>query len=375
MRLRVATNWDPTLLDGIKEYPVTCLFGILPSDPVGGGRPTLALPPAAKQQVEDYVKKVRARGLSFAYLMNAPCLGNMEFDKQWHQEFLDHLAWLDSIGVDWIIASVPYLIEVVKKRYPHLKVGTSIFDRINSLERALHFERLGCDDIVLDPNINREFKLIEKIRKHVKCDLTVLVNVYCLYQCPFSFYHSEQIGHASQSWHPAKGYYVEYCWYSCMKRRLEDPAELIKAPWVRPEDVALYEEVGINNFKIGDRAARTAWLLNVVRAYASRRHEGNLLDLFNISTGTIQFVLHPYAGEGFTPALPYVDNRLLDGFIRHFRERSCCLASCEECGYCERIARKAVTSSSDVQRTAECFGKALEDVVNGNAIVRPLFSK
>ena len=36
MRLSVATNFEPDLVEGIKGYPVYELFGKLPADPLGG---------------------------------------------------------------------------------------------------------------------------------------------------------------------------------------------------------------------------------------------------------------------------------------------------------------------------------------------------
>lgn len=368
MNLRIAANWDQKLLDNINGLPVKSMFGILPSDLVGGGRPTAALSKVKKEDAENYIKEIRSRGISFNYLMNAACLDNMEFTKEWNNNFIMHLEWLNSIGVDSLTIATPYLIQVVKKRYPGMKVCTSIFARINTVERAKYFEKIGADDIVIDPNINRELALIKKMRKALKTEMTVLVNGHCLYQCPYSFYHAEQLAHSSQSGHPSKGYYIEYCWYSCMKTRLENPLELIKAIWVRPEDLSRYEELGVENFKIGDRTASTEYILKTVKAYSNRRLDGNLMELFNIPTPMIKFVLAKYMKPGFNPALPYIDNRALDGFLEFFEKKSCSLSDCDECRYCDRLAAKAIKITPEVMETAVCFKKALEDVISGKTI-------
>ena len=42
--LSVATNFDDGLLDVLSGYPVTEVFGKLPSDAVGGGRASFTFP-------------------------------------------------------------------------------------------------------------------------------------------------------------------------------------------------------------------------------------------------------------------------------------------------------------------------------------------
>ena len=53
----------------------------------------------------------------------------------------------------------------------------------------------------------------------------------------------------------------------------------LRANWIRPEDLHLYEELGYHNFKIVERNTPTQILLERVKAYAERRYDGNLLDL------------------------------------------------------------------------------------------------
>ncbi|MBS1244706.1 MAG: peptidase, partial [Deltaproteobacteria bacterium] len=45
MRLSVATNFDPALVDALRGYPVVELFGKLREDAVGGGRAPYQLAP------------------------------------------------------------------------------------------------------------------------------------------------------------------------------------------------------------------------------------------------------------------------------------------------------------------------------------------
>jgi len=58
--------------------------------------------------------------------------------------------------------------------------------------------------------------------------------------------------------------------------------ELLKSPWIRPEDIRHYEAIGYERFKITERFKRTPLLLENVRVYENRRYDGNLLDLFTL---------------------------------------------------------------------------------------------
>ena len=111
------------------------------------------------------------------------------------------------------------------------------------------------DALTLEIVINRDFQVLRSIRRAVPehVDLEVVLNAACLYQCPYHDYHNTIVGHSGQSDHPLHGYYVDYCMMRCIPEHLSQPAELMKARWIRPEDIAEYEEIGINRFKISNR--------------------------------------------------------------------------------------------------------------------------
>ena len=79
MRLSVATNFQPDLVEGIKGYPVYELFGKLPADSLGGGRASYMLSPISKRGVAAHVRDARRHGIRFNYLLNAACLAITAF--------------------------------------------------------------------------------------------------------------------------------------------------------------------------------------------------------------------------------------------------------------------------------------------------------
>jgi collagenase-like PrtC family protease len=148
--------------------------------------------------------------------------------------------------------------------------------------------------------------------------------------------------------------------------RFSDPVEFIRAPWIRPEDVGAYEEIGIDCFKIAERSQETSWILRAANAYASRKYDGDLLDIINFPEGLYRFILSQQFPQRDLPdrLKPVIDNRKLDGFLEFFRENTCRDRSCDDCGYCERVAEKVLTVDNP-EIVADGFTKAVDAIISG----------
>ena len=369
MKIRLGSNWDISSLDALKGTSVDALFGKLPFDVVGGARPGFVLPQVDRNYVERYIKACHERGLEFSYLLNAPCLGNLQYSKKGYGQLTELLEWIDQSGADAVTIGLPYLIDLVRKRFPRLKVKVSTTARVNTVRKALQYEDMGVEEIIVDEHINREFKTLEAIRKAVKCNLELIVNNICLWQCPYNYEHVNHDGHASREGEEEDYCYLQYPGYLCLYRKLTDPVELLKSPWIRPEDIPHYEAIGYEHFKITERFKKTSLLLEHVKAYENRRYDGNLLDLFTL----------PRKGA-FTPVhldyfikpehvnimkiselekvfdlevreLIQMDNRKLDGFIEFFKKNDCNQTTCSACRYCETVFEKtAVVNEEGVKK-------------------------
>jgi collagenase-like PrtC family protease len=176
------------------------------------------------------------------------------------------------------------------------------------------------------------------------------MNNLCQYQCPYEYYHHDGLGHASQSYNPLTGYYVDYCVLRCTLDRLCDISQIIKCRWVRPEDIHVYEEIGMDVFKISGRSMSSERILHAATAYSSRHYQGNLYDILNVITPKIGFNSSALPGvqNNVIGSLPkfYVDNQALEGFMDFFRKQNC-LSGCSHCDYCQRIANKVIQFDRD----------------------------
>ncbi len=373
--LSVATNFDDELLTKISEYPVTEVFGKLATDSIGGGRASFTLPPLSRTRFERHVEKARARGIGFNYLLNPACMDNREYTRQGQREIESLLDYIESAGVSAVTISLPFLLPIIKKRHPRLKVRVGVYARVDGVSKARFWEDGGADCITLESlSVNRDFGLLAALRKALKLELQLIVNANCQLFCPLSGQHMVNLSHASQKGHPSRGFMLDWCVMRCSYDKLKDPAQYLRSEFIRPEDMDMYLDMGYDSFKILERGAPTPVLLKRVKAYTGGRYDGNLLDLIqpfgykeksgaSLSASlftkwkylfrprTVRLskllklkdlaakrgMLEPLRGEPV-----YIDNSELSGFIPGFRDRDCRSNDCAACGWCASYARKAV---------------------------------
>lgn len=403
MRLSVATNFDPALLDAIRGRPVDELFGKLRDDAAGGGRASYQFPRISRERLAEHVRQARRAGISFNYLLNASCLGNREITRRGQREMEELVSWLAGIGVASVTVASPYLLRLVKTRYPALRVRVSVFGGIDRVRKAQMWEELGADGLVLDGIlVNRELATLARIRRAVRCDLELLVNNNCLSGCALSPAHMNALSHAAQSWHENGGFFIDWCFLACTEMKLREPVNYIRSDWIRPEDLPVYEALGYDRFKIAERGLPTPVMAARVRAYAERRYEGNLLDLVQPfetpgGDGTQQafrrrlpwlfrHVLRPglvnprrllllkrladlrhLTRDLSGPPPVFVDNRALDGFLERFLERGCRDDDCRECRWCHEYAERAVRIDGTYRaRVLEAYGNVFRALHDGS---------
>src|SRR6185369_14711102 len=100
MRLTVPANYDPGILPLLKQYGAYELYGKLPFDITGGGRPSSISTPLPKAELASYIREVHSQGLEFNYLLNAACFGNAEWTKPFHRKLDKLLSWLTELEVE-----------------------------------------------------------------------------------------------------------------------------------------------------------------------------------------------------------------------------------------------------------------------------------
>lgn len=371
-RFSLAANYDPELVAALAAYPVDEVYGKFPTDGVSGGRPRYMGTPLSEADLRHYIGLLDGQGIAFNYLLNGSCFGNHEWTRPWQKRVSALLTKAGDMGVRRVTVSTPFLLELVKRRFPQFKVRVGIYAQVDTPRRARFWEELGADAITLESfSINRNFRRLAAIRQAVHCDLQLIANHVCLMNCPLQSYHQNGFAHASDD---SSTLFIDYCLLRCSRMRLADPSQFIKSAWIRPEDIAAYVAMGYTTFKLLERGIPSAALLRRIRAYSAGRFDGNLAELL-LSYGFKEPIrqqslwalrhfwkplqvnprrlkpLHDLAHlQGWQTPLPEcpitVDTRQIpENFLDGFRERDCAALDCKACGYCERIAAKAVAIS------------------------------
>ena len=387
LKFSVPTNWQWDLIRSLTGDCIDEIFGKLKDDPVGGLRNAYSLPAISRKQAVRYIQEIHKKGMKFNYVLNSICLNNYEWTRRGQGKIRGFLDWLMAAGVDRVTVSMPYLLQVVKKGYPGLAITVSTGAGVDTIEKAKYWESLGADEITLNSvAVNRNFSLLRKIKDATKCGIRLIANECCLYQCPFRVYHCAIGSHGTQSQHFLKGFSIDYPTVICNYRKISSPMELIRSPWIRPEDLGHYEDIGIDRIKLVDRVMSTEAILLISKAYHDRSYEGNLLDLFPFVTKyfmyknsglshKLKYFFRPFSVNLFKLAQAkdlirphiYVDNKSLDNFISHFLDNDCSKTSCQACGYCRKVADNLVRIDKKSQQSSvKKYEKYLDDLVSGS---------
>lgn len=377
----IGTNFDPQLIKNIKAYNergvVKSVFGKLKRDFLGGGRASSFLPEISMKELEEYIQLCHRNNLEFNYLINPMCLENKDLESDTHKQIVRYIDELSNLGIDAITINSPYLCELIKKQFPHLRVTIGLYAYIHDLNLLKRWIELGADEITLAHGVNRDFNILEKMLTYTKgmnVSLRVIANNVCLRMCPYAMMHGTIQSHTSQNGSHVRGD-IDYCMMKCLSTKIGRMANFISSDWIRPEDLSYYEQLshktGNYNFsiKLVERTKTTDFLTRVVKAYTERSYNGNLLDILLWPTYKEMLIKQEkaaedkaletlynieeykkYAGIYNLPDI-YIDNTKLDGFLERFvKGNDCSSKICGDaeqkgpdiCSYCSKWAKKVI---------------------------------
>jgi len=310
-----------------------------------------------------------------------------------HRRLRAFLDWLHGVGVRTVTVSIPHLAALIHRRYPDTTLVVSMMARVESVEQAHQWQRLGARTVVLPDN--KDFRLIRALKEYTSLRLELTANLSCLSRCFQLGHHVNVVTHASQEGHPLGAYSLPLCETRCNLAKLRDPGRIMAGQWIRPEDLSIYEEIGVDNIKLLDRTSSTAQLKRVLDAYGSGRFAGNLAELIpGYRQGLADGYLRPanagrLAGSllrprtynllravGFQrrnrPAAFTIDGGRLDGFLAGLMDRDCRHMRCGECGYCSDWAEVAVRfGEGERERAIAGLQRNLRDLEDGSFFFYP----
>lgn len=321
------------------------LYGSFQHGSFHSARPAKYLPLISRDKFKKHVQPALDKHIRFNYLLNAPSYANFEYTHEGRRELEELLHFLCDCGVASITVTAPYLVDIIKNRFPELEVVVSTIGYVGAQRGITQFEEIGASRIVLDVEVNRDFRFLRHVVPKTDVELEIVVNPVCLYQCHFKFNHycTAAFGghiHKGGCGHPYNQYYLNWCYLE----KLKTPGEFMRSPWVRPEDLHLYENFGLHHFKIAGRGLTGEELLSRARFYLQGEFKGNLLALL----GWPHWLQFRKTEEGgvLEPLDIFLDNEKLSGFLDFFHDKEPdCRMGCGGCGHCDKWAAKHIRTN------------------------------
>lgn len=307
------------------------------------GRPADILPPIDLNQLRSYIEYSAKKGIDFNYTINASYMENREFSKEGIARLNRFMKKLYEAGVRLLTVTLPSVIEVLSLLDFEFRLTGSTIYQVTNVNKATELQRMGVDRLVVDESINRNFKVLKRIRETFGEKVEVIVNSICHKDCSYRMFHYNQI--AGESIDAGGGFSKTYYPHKCLLRRYENPGNFLKLTWIRPEDIKFYTQIGINYFKIQGRPrVLQGDPVRAVEAYFKEDYQGDLFQLLNLFAPVSNF------------SVP-VDNKKLDGYIEHFQKHpDFCRSDCIACGFCENFGKK----SADPEKIREVYNMARE---------------
>jgi len=285
---------------GDNGISVSEVYGVFASGPVGHGRATSTVPKVEKNQAVSFRKMVASRGRSFVYLLNAPY--QFSDDSKTMAELDRYLYWvLCEVRPDALVISSLPLMQYVRRRDQNIRIYISTIAGVKSPEDLERFSCVSPSRVILHHDLGKErnnLLAMVRIGEESNTEIEIMVTESCKYRCENRGSHYAHL--ANRSSKRSDRPFMTFC----SAEKLVHPYKfLMSGAAIRPEDLKIYEDIGVSHFKISGRDMPASWLPEVVAAYQGRSYKGNFIRLLDLDP-------HLKADQWI-----YIDHEALDGFL------------------------------------------------------------
>jgi len=336
LEFSIPYNNDPETLTDIFKYKecngnsIREIYLSGPQEYAGSGRISKA------QSLDDFaavVERIHQEEIRVNLLMNSVCEGSEWYSPDVLKSTMDYLKRvIDDLKVEAITIANPMYIREVRRHFPQVEICASVLGDIDSIDKAVIFRKAGADSFTPDVNINRNLRLLNKIKEKTGLEIKLMVNEGCLFKCPFRKFHFNYIAHKSRNpgADTARGEGNVFS-LNCVQVTKSDPAQMLKSGWIRPEDLERYGEIS-RFFKLVGRTSSRSMICRQLEAYMKQSWDGDLLELMagNLYSCGMSFMMH-------------LDNRSLDA-VGFFEKVTSCDHECIECDFCGQLAGELIKS-------------------------------
>ena len=222
------------------------------------------------------IDQIHNQGIRVNLVMNPTCEGSEWYRPDVKKNKLDFIGRMHTEhGVEAITVANPIYIAGIRKQFPDLEICASVLADVDCVQRATIFAQCGANTLTPEVCINRDIKMLKKIKETTGMEIKMMVNEGCLYKCPFRKFHFNYISHRSKELSPSE---EDIFFFNCFQVAGNDHSQILKSGWIRPEDTAKYGEI-TKFFKIVGRESPKRHVLRATKAYLNESWEGDVLDI------------------------------------------------------------------------------------------------
>ena len=281
---------------------------------------------ADPEQLMEELQRFQAADFKFCLLLNGNCYGAESLSIK----FFDRLGKAVSeiselLSLTSVTTASPVIAAFLKQHFPDLHIRASVNMEIGTPE-GVEYLLEEFDSFYLKREYNYDLPRLTRMRDICHANgkkLYILANSGCLNFCSARTFHDNLVAHQHEIEPeelkiPFHGVCTAY-----LKRSKNSQNLLAKSNFIRPEDVAIYEEL-CDGMKLATRTNFNP--LQIVHAYFNGKFNGNLLDL----TEPAHSALFP--GQ-------IIANRKIPANYATYR--FLCDKICEKCDFCKNIQGNA----------------------------------
>ena len=311
---QLAEQYAPFLQEVYFPWP-----GLLSAREIGGD------PGPLRKQVIDDMRFCRSKGLKLDLLINATCYGNKALTYEQRMDYYGNLNEMDKAGIlpEIITTTSPYIAFITKKFNASIDRRASVNMRLNSTI-AMEYVSDDFDSFYLCRDLQRDLPTVKMFAEWGKKNgkkICMLANSGCLRFCPWQTFHETLLAHNFihiQNEMPVVDLPPTLCVGIIREKKME---ELLRASWIRPEDLHQYEPY-VSVFKLSTREADCPDL--ILKAYTSGTFDGDLLKILDPG---FSFFVRPYM----------FDNKAFPKEWSEGKIAGLCAANCTHCGKCTEV--------------------------------------
>jgi len=245
-------------------------------------RPAPEFTPEVRERMMNDLKWARANGIELDTLFNCNCYGDSAISPELADFVTRTLKEMDAEGLmpDTVTTTSPFVASVLRQRFASVKIRWSVNLRVHG---SVGFESVLelFDSFYVSREMQRDRAHLAKMSEWAKAHgktMGMQANSGCLRQCPFQTFHDNLHGHNRMA-QSKVGEQFDFSVFRCKTNYARGNYEdFVRATWLRPEDLPLYEPF-VDVVKLATR--RHPDPAKVLNAYAAYSYDGNLADLMD----------------------------------------------------------------------------------------------